>query len=93
MENVSCEEAFDCVFIIYEVSQKTFVAYITTPFVERHMIRGLEMIFSPVIVNGLSESTVEKIASEPAAAKRHRLLLKDRIEKLKDGQKIFRGVM
>lgn len=57
------------------------------------MIRGLEIIFSPVIVNGLSESAVEKIASEPAAAKRHRLLLKDRIEKLKDGQKIFRGVM
>ena len=49
------------------------------------MIRGLEMIFSPVIANGLSESAVEKIASEPAAAKRHRQFLEDRIEKLKDG--------
>ena len=57
------------------------------------MIRGLEMIFSPVVVNGLSDSDVEKIASEPAAAKRHRHFLEDRIEKLKDGQNIFRGVM
>ncbi|KAK3175994.1 hypothetical protein OEA41_007316 [Lepraria neglecta] len=86
MENVSCEEALDYVFAIYEVSQKTFVANITTQVVERHMIRGLKMIFSPVaVVNGLSEFAVEKIASEPAAAKRHRLFLEDRIEKLKDG--------
>ena len=49
------------------------------------MIRGLEMIFSPVVVNGLSESAVEKIASKPAAAKRDRQFLEDRIEKLKDG--------
>ena len=49
------------------------------------MIQGLEIIFSPVVVNDLSESAVEKIASEPAAAKRHRQFLEDRIEKLKDG--------
>ena len=57
------------------------------------MIRGLEKIFSPVVVNSLSDSDVEKIASEPPALKRQRQFLKDRIEKLKNGQKIFKGIM
>ena len=57
------------------------------------MIRGLEEIFSPVVVNGLSDSDVKKIASEPPALKRQRQFLKDRIEKLENGQKIFKGIM
>lgn len=65
----------------------------TTQVVERHIVRGLEDIFSPVVVSGLSDAEVEKIASEPAAAKRHRKFLEDRIEKLEAGQKIFRGVL
>ncbi|CAD6590745.1 MAG: hypothetical protein ASARMPREDX12_004714 [Alectoria sarmentosa] len=93
MENVSYEEALDCLFAIYKVSQKTFVANVTTQVVERHMIRGLEKIFSPVVVNGLTDSEVEAIASEPASAKRQRQFLEDRIAKLKDGQSIFRSVM
>ena len=72
---------------------KVFVANVTTQVVERRMIRGLEEIFSPVVVNGLSDSDVEKIASEPPALKRQRQLLKDRIEKLENGQKIFKGIM
>lgn len=93
MENVSCEEALDCLFAIYKVSQKTFVANVTTQVVERHMIRGLEKIFSPVIVNSLTDSEAEAIASEPTSSKRQRQFLEDRIAKLKDGQKIFRSVM
>ncbi|KAM0802080.1 dynamin family protein-like protein [Usnea florida] len=93
MENVSCEEALDCLFAIYKVSQKTFVANVTTQVIERHMIRGLEKIFSPVIVNGLKDSEAEAIASEPTSSKRQRQFLEDRIAKLKDGQKIFRSVM
>ena len=57
------------------------------------MIRGLEKIFSPVIVHSLSDPEVEAIASEPASAKRQRQFLEDRIAKLKDGQSIFRSVM
>ena len=57
------------------------------------MIRGLEKIFSPVIVGSLKESKVEAIASEPASAKRQRQFLEERIAKLKDGQSIFRKVM
>ncbi|MCJ1274248.1 hypothetical protein MMC21_002043 [Puttea exsequens] len=93
MENVSCEEALDCLYAIYKVSQKIFVANITTQVVERHLIRGLEAIFSPTVVNRLKDAEVEKLASEPDAAKRHRIFLNDRIKKLEDGQKIFRKVM
>jgi len=112
MENVSCEEALDCLYAIYKVStcqstqsmysltlslyqvqQKTFVANITTQVFERHIIRGLEKIFSPVTVVQLSDQQVAAIASEPAAAQRQRKFLEDRIGKLGEGQKIFRGVM
>ncbi|KAL2043237.1 hypothetical protein N7G274_004297 [Stereocaulon virgatum] len=93
MDNVSCEEALDCVFAIYEVSLKVFVANITTQVVERHLVRGLEMIFSPIIVHKLSDPEVEKIASEPAAAQRRREFLMDRIQRLEDGRDIFKGVM
>lgn len=57
------------------------------------MIRGLEKIFSPVVVSSLSDSHVEAIASEPASAKRQREFLEDRIAKLKNGQSIVRSVM
>ncbi|KAN0108674.1 dynamin family protein-like protein [Hyaloscypha variabilis] len=93
MENFSCEEALDCLFAIYKVSQKTFIANITTQVIERHIVRGLEKIFSPVVVNAMSDAEVEAIASEPLSAKRQREFLEERIKKLKDGHEIFRGVM
>ena len=65
----------------------------TTQVVERHIIRGLEHIFDPVVVNKLTDSEVLAISSEPPAAQRQRLFLEDRIKKLSEGQKIFRGVM
>ncbi|KAH9217655.1 P-loop containing nucleoside triphosphate hydrolase protein [Leptodontidium sp. 2 PMI_412] len=93
MENFSCEDALDCLFAIYKVTQKTFVANITTQVIERHIVRGLEKIFSPVVVNAMMDAEVEAIASEPLSAKRQRNFLTDRIKKLEDGHEIFRGVM
>lgn len=75
------------------MSQKTFIANITTQVIERHIVRGLENIFSPVVVNGLSDGEVEAIASEPASTRRQREFLEDRISKLEEGHEIFRGVM
>lgn len=60
--------------------------------IERHIIRGLENIFSPVVVNDLSNTEIEVIASEPAAAQRQRKFLEDRIRKLKQGHDVLRGV-
>ena len=61
--------------------------------IERHIVRGLEKIFSPLVVNRLSDSEVEAIASEPSSAKRQREFLEDRIAKLEHGHKIFRAAM
>ena len=54
-------------------------------------MRGLEKIFSPVVVNAMSDTEVEAIASEPLSAKDQRDLLENGIKKLQDGHKIFRG--
>jgi hypothetical protein len=80
MENVSCEEALDCLFAIYKVrllpqptpllfsrlltvyvSQKTFVANVTTQVIERYIVRSLEGIFSPIVVNAISDTEVETV--------------------------------
>jgi hypothetical protein len=71
----------------------TFIANVTTQVIERHIVRGLQKIFSPVLVNAMSETEVEAIASEPSSAKRQRDFLEDRIKKLQDGHEIFKGVM
>ncbi|KAF2136538.1 uncharacterized protein K452DRAFT_353894 [Aplosporella prunicola CBS 121167] len=92
MEKRSCEEALDCLVTIYKVSQKTFIANVTTQVIERHLLRGLEKIFSPVVVNALSDQAVTAIAAEPGAAKRQRAFLEDRIAKLEDGRRILSGL-
>ena len=76
-----------------QVLQKTFIQNITTQVIERHIVRGIEKIFSPVAIAQLSDVESEAVASEPATAKRHREFLKDRIGKLEDGHKILRNVI
>jgi len=56
-------------------------------------MRDLEKIFSPVIVNGLSNAETGEIASKPPSARRQRDLLKSKIKKLNEGRSIFRSVM
>lgn len=68
------------------------MANITTQVIERHVIRGLEGIFSPVVVNSLSNAEVEAIASEPASTSRQRGFLEERIAKLEAGYEILRGI-
>ena len=109
MEKYSCEEALDCLLSIYKVStapstfikelnssqvhQKTFVANIAAQVIERHMVRGLDKIFSPVDVNNLSDEDVLKVAAEPPSVKRQRDFLQDRQKKLLSGKDIFREIL
>ncbi|KAF2496384.1 dynamin family protein-like protein [Lophium mytilinum] len=93
MEQHSCAEILHSVIAIYKVLHKVFVQNITMQVVERHIVRGLENIFSPVTVNRMTDEEVEGIAAEPAAAKRHRAFLEDQVKKLGDGQRILKGVM
>ncbi|ROW06353.1 hypothetical protein VPNG_07515 [Cytospora leucostoma] len=93
MEEFSIQEALDCLMAIYKVQQKTFIANVVTQVIERHIVRGLHDIFSPMVVVNMSDAKVESIVSEPPATKRQRVFLGDRIKKLEEGQDIFRGVL
>ena len=70
-----------------------FVANITTQVIERYIVKGLETVFSPLVVNGMTDETVETTAAEPPAIRHKRQVLTDRITKLKNGQDIFKKVM
>ncbi|KAK5173716.1 uncharacterized protein LTR77_002397 [Saxophila tyrrhenica] len=92
MERYSCEEALDCLLSMYKEQRKTFVANVTAQVIERHMVRGLDKIFSPLDVNHLSDENVLKVASEPASVRRKRDFLRDRQQKLRSGKEIFRDI-
>ncbi|KAG6362736.1 hypothetical protein INS49_007829 [Diaporthe citri] len=92
MEDFSCEEALDCLLAIYEVQQKTFIANVTTQVVERHIVRGLHNMFSPLVALDIPTPKIESMVSEPPVAKRQRDFLTDQAEKLREGNRIFRGI-
>ncbi|KAL2356358.1 hypothetical protein BJ546DRAFT_802547, partial [Cryomyces antarcticus] len=68
MEKHSWKRALDYLFRIYKVSSArgpthAFIANITTRVVERHIVRGLEKVSSPVSFGRLSESDAEGVQS------------------------------
>ncbi|KAG8159838.1 hypothetical protein KVR01_010475 [Diaporthe batatas] len=93
MEEFSCEEALDCLKAIYKVQQKVFVANVTVQVIERHLLADLNEIFSPMVLLNMSDDKVQIIVSERESTKRQRIFLTDRITKLEQGQRIFRGVL
>lgn len=72
---------------------KAYTKNVAIQAIERHLVRGLEEIVSPLFVSGLSDDEVVKTVSEPSSVKREREFLVDRLEKLKMGQDQFRDVM
>ena len=76
-----------------QVQYKIFVANVTTQVIERQLIRGLEEVFSPMVIITMSDVIVEAIASEGSAAKRQRMLLANRVAKLEEGHRIFESVI
>ncbi|KAI1743085.1 interferon-induced GTP-binding protein Mx [Xylaria scruposa] len=93
MESFSCEEALDCLMSIYKVQQKVFLANVTTQVVERHIIRGLDGIFSPMRIAELSDDTIKAIVAESEFIMKQRDVLEDKVRKLEEGREIFRGPM
>ncbi|KAF5493180.1 Interferon-induced GTP-binding protein Mx1 [Colletotrichum fructicola] len=93
MDKFSGEEALDCLRAIYKVQYKVFIANVTTQVIERQMVRGLDKVFSPLVVISMADDTVEAIASERPATKRRRIFLTNRVEKLKEGRQIFQELI
>lgn len=75
------------------MQQKTFIANMATQVIERHIVRGLHEIFSPMVAINMSETKVQSIVSEPSATKRLRKFWTDRVKKLEEGQEIFHDAL
>jgi hypothetical protein len=66
---------------------------VTTQVIERHIMKKLKEIFSPLNIINLPDSKIELIVSEPSSTKRQRLFLQDQIKRLEEGQEIFRAAI
>ncbi|KAI6347931.1 hypothetical protein MCOR25_010870 [Pyricularia grisea] len=93
MEKFSCEEALDCLHAIYKVQLKVFVANVTNQVIERHMLRDLEHVFSPLVVATMNDTEVKSVALESSAIHHQRKFLLDRISKLEESRVIFRNAV
>ncbi|KAF2496382.1 hypothetical protein BU16DRAFT_460137 [Lophium mytilinum] len=93
MDEYSSEGILDCVLAIYKVHQKTFVANVTTQVVERHIVCGLENIFSPKLIAKMKDDEVVTIASEPTETKKYRSILQENVKKLNEGRDLLREIV
>lgn len=69
-----------------------FVTNVTVQVIERHIVRGLEHIFSPVTVSRLKDSEILSLVAEPLSTKEERKGLTDKERMLDDGREIFTGL-
>lgn len=69
-----------------QVKQKVFVDIITVQVIERHIVRGLEDILSPIVVSELDDEDVMSIAGEPKEVHHERIQLELKIKKLQEGR-------
>uniref|UniRef100_A0A093UWQ9 Interferon-induced GTP-binding protein Mx n=1 Tax=Talaromyces marneffei PM1 TaxID=1077442 RepID=A0A093UWQ9_TALMA len=82
MDDHSSEEILDCLFAIYKVNQKIFIANVTIQVIERHVLQGLEEIFCPLIVANISDADAVALALEPAATTKQRDYLSGLVSKI-----------
>lgn len=79
--------------VIYfiQVSEKDFVANITVQVIERHIVRGLEYIFSPITVSQLLDAEILSVG--PDSTKKEREALTENVRILTEGQLILSELM
>ena len=65
----------------------------TTQVIERHIVRGLQDVFSPLSVYRMSDAETLSIASEPKNAQAQRQELQEKVKKLQDGNDILQELM
>lgn len=93
MDKHACDMVLDCLFAIYKVNQKVFMANVTIQVIERHIVRGLDQILSAMVIAGLPDDEVQNLSSEPPSGRKLREQLSDRVEKLERGRQVLRQVM
>ncbi|TVY12861.1 Interferon-induced GTP-binding protein Mx [Lachnellula arida] len=93
MESYASEEALMSLMSLYKVKQKVFIDVITVQVIERHMIRRLEQIFSPIIISEMADEEAMSIAGEPLEAQNERARLEVKVGKLREGRAAFRKLV
>lgn len=73
-----------------QVARKTFIDNIEKQVIRRHLINGLEDLFSPAVVAGWSDEEIAMAAAEPKATTVKRQDLEVRLERLKKGIAVFK---
>jgi hypothetical protein len=61
--------------------------------IERHIVHGLEEVFSPLVLTALSDEDISNLASEPPAPVREREYLEGKKRNLESGRSIFKSVL
>ena len=87
---------YTCLFLTistltqFQVARKTFIDNIEKQVIRRHLINGLEDIFSPAVVAGWSDEEIGMAAAEPKATTLRRHDLGLRLERLQKGIEVFK---
>lgn len=89
MDAHSCSDALDSLMAYYKVARKTFIDNVCVQVVDRHVMRGLEEVFSPLEVSRWDDETVSKASAESQRIMEERKRLESRKEKLKAGKEVF----
>jgi hypothetical protein len=76
------------------VALKLFTDNVTAQVIERHLVVGLEEVFSPVVVaRWESDDEILGVASEPTGVARKREFLERRMKMLEQGKEVFGSVL
>ena len=79
--------------MLLQVALKTFIDNVTVQVIERHVVHGLEEVFSPLVVTALNDAEVSNLASEPSTTARQREHLEGRKSTLEKGRSVFRSIL
>ncbi|KFZ23290.1 hypothetical protein V502_02231 [Pseudogymnoascus sp. VKM F-4520 (FW-2644)] len=84
MDDQACSEALAGLNAYYKVAMKTFVDNVCRQVIERHIVSDLPDLFSPMIVMGLSDQDLVRVAAEPPRQKEKRAALSELAQNLRD---------
>jgi hypothetical protein len=91
MDNVSSINAPDLLHVYYKVALKAFTNSCVRQVVNRHLLRGLENVFSPEEAAGWEDAKVRMVAAEPMNITNLRAQLEVRKASLEHSRVVLRN--
>ncbi|KAI9096888.1 P-loop containing nucleoside triphosphate hydrolase protein [Phlyctochytrium arcticum] len=91
MDEYACREVLEYMRAFYKVALKKFIDNMATDVIERHLLEGLEDIFSPVAVNEMTDDQIKRIAEESESTSSIREYTQNKRDGLQKGLDICRA--